>query len=584
MGPSVDRVHNGTGNVPRTTGTVPIYFIIFSAINKLKKQYLYQYHCKSISCCARALSPFRLRMEFPTVPRFLPDLRAGLATLYQTNTPSKEAHDYCLFVQSRNARRKVRSWQQQQKDQPSDALPSADFVVGSSWLACLALLLQNVSHTERLFCAQSLLHRIRRVPIAEAVDWEFEHAVMVLQPVPPAAILLEAYRDWMRRIHPAVAQCMEHYHSVECSERVKGELTMLTIASILHHEISDNNTTDPLCATLASILATTALRLRFTGTSPSTSVIVCIQHAFAGVTQQSNSLGFSLTLIAIPETVFTNSAGNKLSIDPKCIQTIAQELRTVELPILFQCLPSDELWVLRLGEAWARYLPLPEDFIRQTASIMMNYWNTKVCLKYWLAVMESAVLTVDEIVAQNLGLADGPCQQAMKKRLSGRAKKKKQAKIEEDSTEEMYAYAEWDTRHRGAMACAMVSVAWNSFDAVVKEVLSQQNYHQVDGEGPLGCLAACANACLPFILLHRETPHGTELFHAISESFQELCNHVNSSVRALALEPLHNLHAALLESIIAHGPLSESLEAFVVNHLSKVSDKTEQLMVDRKHE
>jgi hypothetical protein len=406
------------------------------------------------------------------------------------------------------------------------------------------------------------------------VDWEFENSATALEPVPPAAILLDAYRGWIRRIHPAVAQCIEHYHSVDSQERVKGELTMLTIASILHLEISDNNTTDPLCATLASILATTAFRLRFTGPSP-TSLIVCIQHAFAGVTQQSNSLGFSLTLIAIPETVFTNSAGNKLSIDPKCIQTIAQELRTVELPLLFQCLPSAELWVLRLGEAWARYLPLPEDFIRQTASIMVKYWNTKVSLKYWLAIMESAVLRVDEIVAQNLGLADGQqCQQAMKKRLSGRAKKKKQAKIEEDSTEEMYSYAEWDTRHRGAMACAMVSVAWNSFDAVVKEVLSQQNHHQVDGEGPLGCLAACANACLPFILLHRETPHGAELFLAISDSFQELCKHPNSSVRALALEPLHNLHAALLESIIAHGPLSEPLESFVVDHLSKVSDKT----------
>ena len=515
-------------------------------------------------------------MELPTVPRFLPDLRAGLATLYQTNTPSKEAHDFCLFVQSRNARRKVRSWQQQQQDQPSGALPSADFVVGSSWLACLALLLQNVSHTERLFCAQSLLHRIRRVPIGEAVDWEFENSATALQPVPPAAVLLDAYRDWMRRIHSAVAQCIEGYpHSTENQERVKGELTLLTVASILHHELTENNISDPLCTTLASILATTALRLRFCDSSSSTSLIVCIRHAFAGVAPQSNSLGFSLSLIAIPETVFTNAAGNKLSIDPKCIQTISHELRTVELPLLFQCLPTDELWVLRLGEAWARYLALPEDFIRQTASIMVTHWNSKVSLKYWLAIMESAVLTADEIVSQNLGLADGQqFQQAMKKRLSGRAKKKKQAKVEEDSTEEMYSYAEWDIRHRGAMACAMVFVAWNSFNPLVKDVLSHQHHHQVDGEGPLGCLAACANACLPFILRYRDTPHGSELFVAISESFQGLCAHSNSSVRALALEPIHNLHNALLESVRDHGPLVEPLESFVVDHFSKVSCRT----------
>lgn len=454
-------------------------------------------------------------------------------------------------------------------------------MLGSSWLACLALLLQNVSHTERLFCAQSLLHRIRRVPIAEAADWEFENSATALQPAPPASVLLDAYRGWMRRINPAVAQCIEGYHSAESEERVKGELTLLTVASILHHEVTANNIADPLCTTLASILATTALRLRFTvSDSSSTSLIVCIQHAFGGATRQSNSLGFSLTLIAIPETVFTNAAGNKLSIDPKCIQTISNELRTVELPLLFQCLPTDELWVLRLGEAWARYLPLPEEFIRQTASIMVKHWNSKVSLKYWLAIMESAVSTADEIVSQRLGLADSQqYQQATKKRLSGRAKKKKQAKVEQDSTEEMYSYAEWDIRHRGAMACAMVFVAWNSFIPLVKDTLLDQHQHQVDGEGPLGCLAACANACLPYILRYRETPHGSELFLAISESFQDLCIHPDSSTRALALEPIHNLHAALLESVTAHGPLSASLESFVVDHFSKVSHTTILIMM-----
>lgn len=519
-------------------------------------------------------------MELPTVPRFLHDLRAALATLYQTNnnnTPSKEAHDYCLFVQSRNARRKIRSWQQQQQDQPSGALPSAEFVFGSSWLACLALLLQNnnnnVSHTERLFCAQSLLHRIRRVSIAEAVDWELEDASTAMPPAPPAAVLLEAYRDWMRRINPTVAHCIEKYHSAETEERVKGELTLLTIASILHHhEVSENNTADPLCTTLASILATTAVRLRFSDAS-STSLIVWIRHAFMGVTQQPNSLAFSLTLIAIPETVFTNAAGNRLSIDPKCIQIAIQELQTVELPLLFQCLPADELWVLRLGEAWARFLPLPEDFIRQTAPLMIKHWNSKVALKYWLAIMESAALTMDEIVTQRLGLADGQ-QQMTKKRLSARSKKKKQAKVEQDSTDEMYSEAEWEVRHRGAMACTMVLLAWSSFHHLVKDcLLIQSHHHQVDGEGPLGCLAACANACLPYILRYRETTHGTELFRVVAEGFQELCSHPNASVRALSLEPIHNLHAALLESVRTHGPLSEPLESFVVDHFSKVSDK-----------
>jgi hypothetical protein len=99
-------------------------------------------------------------------PRLYSYLRLALGALYSLNHHQlqhslslHEAHDFLINIQSRNVRRKLESLQQRQLDTNSLHQEQIDDW-GSSWLACLAVLLNPDSHpTERLFCAQTLFCR-----------------------------------------------------------------------------------------------------------------------------------------------------------------------------------------------------------------------------------------------------------------------------------------------------------------------------------------------------------------------------------------------------------------------------------------
>jgi len=138
-------------------------------------------------------------------PVLLSNLRTALSHLYSLNSNStssptqnssphyqKEANTYLIDFQSRNIRRKVRSVQQRKADSPPDLTTNGSTKQqqqqhqksmklsedrGSSFYACLPLLFNtNLSphQSERLFCSQTILHRLRRMKLSEALDWEIE--------------------------------------------------------------------------------------------------------------------------------------------------------------------------------------------------------------------------------------------------------------------------------------------------------------------------------------------------------------------------------------------------------------------------
>ena len=119
-------------------------------------------------------------------PILLNKLRTALSRLYSLNyvttnsSNQHEAHEYLIEFQSRNVRRIVTSMHQRQRDSQSDLctrLEPDDETNGSSFYAALPLLLFTApSHkTERLFCAQTIMHRLRRMKTSEAIDLEIEH-------------------------------------------------------------------------------------------------------------------------------------------------------------------------------------------------------------------------------------------------------------------------------------------------------------------------------------------------------------------------------------------------------------------------
>ena len=121
-------------------------------------------------------------------PILLKKLHLALSHLYAlhaNNDPNfalnqQQAHSYLIEFQSRNVRRKVTSLHQRKRDSSSNDLSSKleinEETNGSSLYAALPFLLYTTpSHeTERLFCAQTILHRLRRMRTSEAIDYEME--------------------------------------------------------------------------------------------------------------------------------------------------------------------------------------------------------------------------------------------------------------------------------------------------------------------------------------------------------------------------------------------------------------------------
>ncbi|CAB9524907.1 hypothetical protein SEMRO_1602_G285260.1 [Seminavis robusta] len=105
-------------------------------------------------------------------------------------------------------------------------------------------------------------------------------------------------------------------------------------------------------------------------------------------------------------------------------------------------------------------------------------------------------------------------------------------------------------------------------------ISAQGDEIQIEGEGPIGCLAACANACLAHLLRTSSTPalafpQSTELFVAIAHSFQEICQSPHRVIRAFAMEPIFSLHKTLVQHALEceegiHPPLDPGLQDAVV--------------------
>jgi len=258
-------------------------------------------------------------------PVLLSKLRIALAHLYGIGTVNTanhtlDAHSYLIEFQARNTRRKAIALQQRlndKKDRTSTALlPREDEYIGSSFYACLpSLLLSIPAHdTERLFSAQTILHRLRRMKLSEAIDFEIEYhheqnSIMSVEAImhmtsDTSIPLQEQTLYWTRFLH-FHCQTLSSFHPVllgkvldrysqqwsdtigqhfnirsasDLEERIKGEITLHTLATaaylngfldIMQESNEDHSKIGPLLQTLSSAMAVTALRLRYTPSDPS---------------------------------------------------------------------------------------------------------------------------------------------------------------------------------------------------------------------------------------------------------------------------------------------------------------------------
>ena len=613
-------------------------------------------------------------------PLLVPDLRLALATLYslplpssldpRTKPSSKQAHDYLLNFQTRNVRRKLKD--SQPDNDHKQHIDSTD--AGSTWLACIYLVSsiastnhdpnnhsnQKVQYAESLFAAQTLVHRLRRVKLCEAIDIEFEDPSSSTLPLRPEQVL-EGYRRWVMQHFQGsstssfaiLSQLVNNYHPavdpqqqtnvVEYEERIKGEISMMLLASILdaltkscyqrqhqHTNIQQQQQQQqqmfdhirPILKTLASAIAVIAARMRYTSSSlpasaPHTQPIVTTilgtitmlqpQTQHQNQNQEAVHSLYYTVLTALPEAILAGSGGGaygRLSLDPRCFFAVTNELKTQGMIQVWQSLrelitststatnhSTSSVLLLQMCEAWAKCVPLPIEFVNSSVSLVLRAWDqpssldqpqsqtsleAKAAMAYWIAIMESGTWTIDQVLASSIVQSKEGSRQTNKKKQSSKSKKRTKQRIEDKSTDELLTSAHNEVRHRGETACTMAQQTWSRLEELLRLELRRivedsnsesLNEQDVQGDGPVGAIAACANACLPFILrepgAHQDTA-SMSLFVSISHSIQQVCASPSRMVRSFAAESLYTLHDVLSNILTTNSNQSLTADLFEV--------------------
>jgi hypothetical protein len=595
-------------------------------------------------------------------PHLTADLRLALSVLYnlqthhlsdhQTTTTSYHAHEYLLQFQSRNTRRRLHSQFKGQRQLHEQQLPPLTLEdVGSTWLTCIFLIsslattnddqqkglhqqhqvTSPVQYAEALFAAQTLVHRLRRVKLTEAIDVELEAvnagsdrvpALALSSFPPPPQFILEIYRTWIRHSYndaSTLTSLLQDYdiqpsnNHEDLEERIKGELSMVLLANVMDHlarrcqaqHVQDNGFSHirPLLVTLSSALAILAARIRYTPTNlpdpvPNTLPIVqMILRSLVSARQQRQQQGdnsadlYYVCLAAIPDAVLQQGGGGgggafgRFSLEPRCYTAVMAELKTqgiihvwkslqeIEASVQNENLSSTtQVLLLNLCEAWAKHVPLPTEFVVQTIPLVLQSWKqsarsieAKAAMAYWIATMESGSLTVEQILLTSLLQGGKGSQQPNKKRQSSRSRKREQQVLEDRTTDSLQTLARNEMQHRGQVACMMGRSTWPEFQEILQHELHEiasaytcKQQHgdsieedEVEGEGPVGALSACAASCLPFILRSGASGDNHEvtldLFVSISSSIQQMCESPSHQVRSFVSESLYTLHQTLTE-------------------------------------
>ncbi len=293
----------------------------------------------------------------------------------------------------------------------------------------------------------------------------------------------------------------------------------------------------------------------------------------------------------------------RLSVDPKCIQFMTVELSNPATGIQVvmdtmriileqqqQLAPDPELHKMFLltCQRWATFVPLPKDFVEHTLSYAtnhilptMNSSNTSMIqnayCSYLISVFESACLTVEQIVALNVGLTIDSSgvgskikanKQPGRKRQSSKSKKRQQEKMHHATSNSHVNYhekAEVEHHHRGMVAYHAAMLSWEFLYQMFQQCLSQSSHANfvAEGDGPVGCMCALVSACLPYVIKNQEQEQdktGILLFVSnVMEALRMICSNDNSSIRALSFEHIPVIHSAIVKktSCTVGGELTE---------------------------
>ena len=206
-------------------------------------------------------------------------------------------------------------------------------------------------------------------------------------------------------------------------------------------------------------------------------------------------------------------------------------------------------------------IPLAARYINMTHDGNGHGITTQLAYAYISAIFEAASHTVEEILQTNLGLVGGSAPQLNRKRQSSKCKKRRNERLQDaiqsdrgkDGEKSIVVEAERELLQRlcGSCRAAILSVGELN-EAVLKELSSSGGGESSGGEGPIGCLAACASSCLPFLLSGdaSQLPPSDSLllFQSISEPLLRISSSSSPTVRALSYGPILAIHGGLVKT------------------------------------
>ena len=294
-------------------------------------------------------------------------------------------------------------------------------------------------------------------------------------------------------------------------------------------------------------------------------------------------------LLSLPDAILGSPGGarGRLSVDPRLVRAASDEMRDPSTGMgalggaLTDCGAAADGgmhgYLLAACEKWARFVPVPPDFVERTAPLAGRYlggWGdpgvdpstVAAASAYLIAVFESATLRIDQILAVSVGMSpdlDEASHQMGRKKASSKSKKRRKERLQSavnDGRELRLIEAQKEKFQRGEAACRAAAQAWGGMATAAARALESAAAQPDDGadvEGPIGCVCASVSACLPHLI--RRGSGGLDnassaLFTSIMEALRDVCASPCRAARVLSYGPINAVHSALKEEMERASP------------------------------
>jgi hypothetical protein len=482
-------------------------------------------------------------MESPA--RLYRDFCGAVEALYgqasNVGLPNQHAaNDWLTQFQSRNLKRNLQSMRG--KEVVSlDRLPLG---CGSTAWACITVLLNSESSVlHKTLASQTLVHRMRRMKLVEAIDMEME---LVSSPQDCQELLqatgqlngneqvaeriLQFVKEVLSQISPLTLSILQSTQLVLTEESAKGQIMIHTILVIVFQVAQASPHETSLLASLSTFLSLVALKMR------QPSMLCTLREAIDRVYAHVHSTCSPSLYFYIASYVAANLPEEVLS-PHSTISIHGQELKQTQIELYTSGSTYVESWLSNEGplecklavlQGWSMFILLSQSAVEKSAAVLREALSAtqyqELALKCLAALVE---------MNEDDDITDKP-------------KSKQSGKSEIDH---QHAVCLSDLQQRGRVACQVVAHVWDSLVHLPHSRLFWTT------------LTSLSRTCLVYMV--KSGDWDAKLAGGLTQANIDLCSHADPSVRLLSLDVLSDLCHAMEGMDETSAANQESIESIV---------------------